>query len=261
MLMRAFRRLYRFPAVIFWTTYVGLRVLPSQFGNSPAKMHHCAEMTQLLMRGLALILGMRFKVLNPQNAPHDSGGFVVSNHLSYLDTIVHATLTRVRFAPKAEIRWWPVIGFIVGLSRPVWIYRKNKQKAAATLKQFKETIANGVSMLVYPEGTTTDGTYLLEFKTTPFEAPIETGAMLHPMLMKYLGKPDDPTLCWYGDMYLFPHAWMVFGRKHLDVLVEWLPPQKLDPSMNRKEVCVQIRDELGNALARYGAKKGSDETQ
>lgn len=251
MVLRMFRRIYRFIGVVLWTTYVGLRVLPSRFGKGAKKMKHCSMMTQLWTDGLAKIMGIHIAVRNSEYAPNETGGFIVSNHMSYLDIIVHATLTPVRFAPKHEIRRWPFIGFVVGLSRPVWVYRQNRQKAAETLRQFEETMCNGVSMLVYPEGTTTDGTHILEFKTTPFEAPIEIGAELRPMIMIYERNPGEKTLCWYGDMSLLPHAWMVFGRKRIDVTIYWMPPEKLSPGMNRKTVAASLRERMMTVLQEH----------
>lgn len=256
MILRMFRRIYRLIGISLWTLYVAARVSPSLFGKDFRSILRCSRMTQIWTAGLSRIIGIRVQAKHPEFAPQSTGGFVISNHLSYLDVLVHATLTPVRFAPKIELKSWPIIGWVVGLSRPVWIDRENRQKSAEMKRQFQETLSNGISMLVYPEGTTTDGSHLLDFKSPPFEAPIEVGATIHPIITRYHLPQNGKTLCWYGDMSLIPHLWMAFGLPHIDVEIEWLPPETLLPGMNRKAVAVAIRDRMENELRRIEAEAG-----
>ena len=83
--------------------------------------------------------------------PIEEGMLIVSNHQSYVDVLLHASLFPIRFTPKKEIKYWPILGFYLGISRPLWVDRKNRQKSAAMVEEIHRTLADGVSLLIYPE--------------------------------------------------------------------------------------------------------------
>ena len=170
-----------------------------------------AAWTRLWARGSARIAGHRITVYGDPEA--FEGGLIVGNHQGYLDIVAHASIFRIRFAPKKEIRSWPFLGFMISLNRPVWIDRKSRQKSKETAEEMVATMQNGIAMLVYPEGTSTDGQHgLLPFKSTPFEAAAELSLPIQPTLLFYEGVPKQTEpLAWYGDQELLPHVWRILG--------------------------------------------------
>ena len=172
------------------------------------------------------------------------GGLIVGNHQGYLDIVAHASIFRIRFAPKKEIRSWPFLGFMISLNRPVWIDRKSRQKSKETAEEMVATMQNGIAMLVYPEGTSTDGQHgLLPFKSTPFEAAAELSLPIQPTLLFYEGVPKQTEpLAWYGDQKLLPHVWRILGLKEIRMRVYVLPVVYPKSGENRKELALRVHD-------------------
>ena len=83
------------------------------------------------------------------------------------------------------------------------------------MEEFVDTLKMGYELVVFPEGTTTNGLHgLVQFKSTPFEAAIKAGLPIKPVLIRYID--DDPdSICWYGDMTFPDHAWRFLGKKKI----------------------------------------------
>jgi len=199
--------------------------------------------------GKFLVWNFGVKVDFITDHPIEEGMLIVSNHQSYLDVLLHASLFPIRFTPKAEIKHWPVLGFYLGISRPVWIDRKNRQKSGAALEEFHRTLADGVSLLVYPEGTTTDGEHgMLPFKPTAFAAVIGTEFKIQPVITRYLREKDNWNPAWFGNQTLLPHIWKFIGRKQTRVEVIALPPVTPLPGEDRKQLAARVEKLMLEAM-------------
>ena len=148
-----------------------------------------AKWTRIWAEVAGRIIGLKINFYgNPSEA---AGKLVISNHTGYLDIVAQGTLFPLRFAPKIEMRSWPLFGWMISLSRPVWVDRTNRTRAGETAEEFKQTLEHNLSLLVYPEGTSTDGRHgLLPFKSTAFEAAISADVSLLPVLVFHRGIPD-----------------------------------------------------------------------
>ncbi len=181
----------------------------------------------------------------------EEGMLIVSNHQSYLDVLLHASLFPIRFTPKKDIKYWPILGFYLGISRPLWIDRKNRQKSAETVEEIHRTLADGVSLLIYPEGTTTDGeSGMLPFKPTSFATVIGTGFKIQPIITQYLRDKDNWNPAWYGDQTLLPHLWKFLGRKKTRVIVTALEPVTPLPGEDRKALAARVEKLMTGAMAK-----------
>ena len=181
----------------------------------------------------------------------EEGMLIVSNHQSYLDVLLHASLFPIRFTPKKDIKYWPILGFYLGISRPLWIDRKNRQKSAETVEEIHRTLADGVSLLIYPEGTTTDGeSGMLPFKPTSFATVIGTGFKIQPIITQYLRDQDNWNPAWYGDQTLLPHLWKFLGRKKTRVIVTALEPVTPLPGEDRKALAARVEKLMTGAMAK-----------
>ena len=133
---------------------------------------------------------------------------------------------------------------MISLNRPVWIDRKSRQKSKEAAEEMEATMQNGISMLVYPEGTSTDGQPgLLPFKATPFEAAAELALPIQPTLLFYEGVPKQTEpLAWYGDQELLPHVWRILGLKEIKMRVYVLPVVHPEPGEDRKALALRVHD-------------------
>jgi 1-acyl-sn-glycerol-3-phosphate acyltransferase len=126
---------------------------------------------------------------------------VVSNHLSYLDPVV--ILPRVPALPiaKGEVAHWPLLGRHGHACGVLFVSRSQPGSRVRTLRRAVTALRAGVSVLNFPEGTTTDGTRLLPFQRGIFGAARIAGVPVVPVALGY----DDPALCWTGDASFLPH--------------------------------------------------------
>ena len=169
--------------------------------------------------GLSKILNIKIKVHGDPNAVK---GLIVSNHLSYVDILTTATVFPLRFTPKAEIANWPFLGWFIRISKPIWVNRASRQTAKKTLSEFVYTLKNDMNLIIFPEGTTTDGKDgLLPFKSTTFKAAVRAECPVTPILIHYR-ENEKNLICWYGDLALLTHLWKVFGMKRIDAEVHIL---------------------------------------
>ncbi len=231
--MAFFRRLYRIAALALWTSVLTAFTIPYRFGGWKGR-RKISRIVHLWAKGVARILNLRIKTYgNIHDLP---AGLVVSNHLSYIDVIVHGTVFPVRFTSTTEIAKWPVLGKIVDVSYPVLVNRESRPASRKASRDFAKTMKRGMSLIVYPEGTSTDGKNgILPFKSTSFEAAAAGNLPVLPVLTRYREPPGRPTVCWFGDMTLLPHMWQVLGFPSIDAELHILPPVSPE-GRSRKEL-------------------------
>ncbi len=242
-----FLRLYRIPAILLWSILLGVGCVPYRLGGRWSDIKKLSYFARTWNGGLAKIVNLRVKVYG--RIPDGYGGMVVSNHLSYMDIVTHAAILPLRFMPKSDIAKWPLIGWYLGLSLPIWTNRESKQASKKTLRDIVKTMKRGICMVVYPEGTSTDGkSGILPFKSTAFEAAIIGNAPITPVLTRYIQPPGQPTVCWYGDMTLLPHLWQILGLPSIEAELRFLDP--IYPSgMSRKELASMVREKMASEYA------------
>ena len=190
----------------------------------------------------------------PSEIPEMHGGLIVSNHVSYLDIFVHASLFKVRFAPKIEMKRWPLVGVMTAFSNPVWIDRVHRSRSADSEREMREALLGVMPLLVYPEGTNSDGTGLLPFKSTVFEAVLQSGVGIRPMVSHYSPAPDGTQIPWVGHSGFLPHLLRVLGLKDIYCKV-YIMDTVVPGACGRKELALQLHDSMQDFLQ----KKVADE--
>ena len=213
-------RIYKITAFFIWSLIVMSSSIPYRFMGWEGR-RKIAHLVQLWARGVAKIINLHVKTYG--DAGDISSGLVVSNHLGYIDIITHGTIFPLRFTPKKEVVSWPLVGGIVSSSNPVIIDRTSKAASKNTLRNFIKTMRQGMYLIVYPEGTSTDGKRgIAPFKSTPFEAAILGKLPILPVLTRYRG-PSGNDISWYGDMKFFPHLWKILALNSIEAEVRFLP--------------------------------------
>lgn len=233
-MIRFLRKIWRLLLAALWFPLMGLVALPGLFMKREG-IRRNARVARHWAAGCARILGMKIHVHGDPSK--FAGGMIVSNHQGYLDILTEASIFPIRFAAKAEIKSWFLLGPYLTLSRAVWVDRSSRQKAAEVAEEMERTLADNVNMLVYPEGTSSAGDGdLLPFKSTAFEALCHAGRPFLPILLKYHIPDDERELAWYGSMNMLPHFWHVLGQPRIDVEVHILPEITPIPGETRKEL-------------------------
>ena len=104
--------------------------------------------------------------------------FFVSNHLSYLDITILGSTFPLRFVAKSEVEFWPVFGFLSKLARTIFIKRNRSESVIQKSKIFN-LLSSGEKVLMFPEGTTSDGNRVLDFKSSAFSALENQKFLIH----------------------------------------------------------------------------------
>lgn len=183
------------------------------------------------------ILGLRIAVKG--RAVTGQPVLFISNHSSYLDIPVLSALLDVSFVAKSEVDGWPVFGLLARLQRTVFIDRSARHRTDEQRDSIAGRLQGGDSLVLFPEGTSSDGNRTLPFKTALF-AVASTQVDGKPLQIQPvsvtathldglpLGHAWRSLYAWYGDMELPPHLWQMArlgGRMRIQV--EFHPPVSL----------------------------------
>lgn len=156
-------------------------------------------------RLVASLLGIKVTVTGtpPQ------GGLVVANHLSYLDILVFGAAFPCNLVSKAEIGRWPFFGTLARCGGTLFVDRSSLASAISVSGQIAERLHGKVSVLFFPEGTSTDGRELLRFHSRLFTPAVEAGVPITAAAIRYIPDDGSPetSLCWFGDAAFLPHLW------------------------------------------------------
>lgn len=169
----------------------------------------------------------------------------VSNHSSYLDIPALGSVIQACFVAKSEVASWPFIGMMAKLQNTIFIERR-KNRAATHRDTLRETLEAGKNLIVFPEGTSSDGMRTLPFKSTLFsvvEKPLANGSYVKVQPVTILcteigrmpiGRAWRPYYAWYGDMTLVKHVWDVFKIGDFTIDILFHNPVTIEDFGNRK---------------------------
>lgn len=150
---------------------------------SPARRQ---DRRQAWSADLLKILGVRLSADAPYVGP---GSLIVSNHVSWLDIFVINALFPSAFVSKAEVRDWPLAGWLAARHETVFLRRGSRGHARLVNGEIATLLNHGRHVTVFPEGTTTDGSQVLGFHGALLQAAVDTGAPLQPLAIAYR-RPD-----------------------------------------------------------------------
>ncbi|HEX5656975.1 MAG TPA: lysophospholipid acyltransferase family protein [Polyangiales bacterium] len=144
---------------------------------------------------------------------------LVANHMSYFDPVVMSSLLPLTAVAKQEVGSWPVIGEQCKRYGVLWYERENALSGARVLREAMRALERGVSVLVFPEGTTTYGESVLPFKRGSFGAALHAGVPIVPVALRY----ESPSAAWVGDQAFLSHYVRAVSKRYTRVSVEFLP--------------------------------------
>lgn len=239
-------------------------------------------------RQVCRLLGIKFTIEGKVAAGRPV--LIVSNHTSWLDIPVISAVAPVSFVAKKEVGRWPFVSSLAKLQRTVFVDRERRTAAAATAREIAARLAAGDTLVLFAEGTSSDGNRVLPFRTSLFAAakpgrtkPSENGGadeaddggnddaapssetLIQTLTLCYthlhgvpLQRADRPLVGWYGDMEMGAHAWQLLKAGPLDVTIHIGPPVPLEDFTNRKELARHSEQEIRTELVRIlrGRKSG-----
>jgi 1-acyl-sn-glycerol-3-phosphate acyltransferase len=172
------------------------------------------SMFRLWGRSILRAVGAELTVVG---APPAAPGMLVANHLSYLDVPVLAACLPPVFVSKAEVRHWPAIGRMSRAMGTVFVQRERKRELPAINRAIAATLAQGDSIAVFPEGTSTNGSRVAPFRAPLLAEAARGGLPVHYATLRYETLTGDPpastAVCWWGDMQFAPHVLELLGLR------------------------------------------------
>ncbi len=154
--------------------------------------------------GLLAIVGVRVRVEGRPPGVRSGGALLAANHISWLDIHVLHSLLPARFVSKAEVRGWPLIGWLAEAAGTVFLVREKKSDAKRVNALMAEHLRLGECLAIFPEGTTTDGGAILPFYPSLFQPAVDAQAQVWPVRIRYLTPAGAPceAAAYFGGMSL-----------------------------------------------------------
>jgi lyso-ornithine lipid O-acyltransferase len=197
-----------------------------------ASRAQCAKwLHESCVRGLAAIDLQLFT-----NGEPPSSGLIVSNHVSYLDILAFSAAVPCVFVSKAEVAGWPIFGRYARWAGTVFVRRHDRADAARANLSVAEALHEGVPVVLFPEGTTSNSRHVLRFHPTMLQPAIDAVACITPCAISYELEDGDVTqeVCWWADVKLLPHVWNLLGKKPVRARIVFGEP--IEAKGERKEL-------------------------
>lgn len=172
---------------------------------------------------------------------------MVANHISWMDIIVIQSIKPCIFVAKSDVASWPLFGWVAQMTGTIFIKRDKISDIKKALKKMKRRLIKR-SVCIFPEGTSTNGRYLLPFKSNLFQSSIDTQKSILPICLRYEQNNSytDKT-AFVDDMSLLDSIIKIKQEKDIRAIVEVLQP--IRPRYNRKELASYTQEIIRNNLS------------
>ena len=233
-----------------------LPLMPLQLFFLWTGSHHARSFPHWYHRQVCKLLSIRLNIEG--SVARQRGVLLISNHVSWLDIVVLSAVAPVSFVAKQEVASWPFVSWLAKLQRTVFVDRARRREVTDKANEIGERLKAGDHIVLFAEGTSSDGNSVVPFKTPLFAAAKPLGGealgadicaqTLALTYTKLHGLPlcrrGRPLVAWYGDMDMASHAWRLLGLGPLDVNIRIGPPVPLDEFADRKALARYAEDRV-----------------
>lgn len=194
--------------------------------------------TRFFYRLLRRLLRLKVQVIGTPVV--DRPVLFVANHASWIDIAAIGSTLPVHFVAKREVRSWPLIGLTAALTGTIFVDRSRRQQTPGVTRQIAQKLADGRTVVLFAEGTSSDGNRVLPFRSALVGAASEAMAasrhsvVLQPVSIAYtringlpMGRQHRPLVAWYGDTDFLPHLRRYLRQGAADVLIAFGEPVAL----------------------------------
>jgi 1-acyl-sn-glycerol-3-phosphate acyltransferase len=204
----------RFAATSLRCFLSGSRVAPAERAEW---MHFCGRIVMAA-------LGIRYRV---EGALPAGSVLIAANHLSYLDIMILSAALPAVFVAKQEIGSWALFGPLSKMGGAIFVDRASRASAWEAAEAMAQRLASHVPVVLFPEGTSTDGSEVLRFHSTLFAPAVEARVPVVPAAVFYemKGAGVERDLCWFGDDAFLPHLLRVLHVEGFTAVVRFGAPE------------------------------------
>ncbi|MCL6705719.1 1-acyl-sn-glycerol-3-phosphate acyltransferase [Pseudomonas sp. R2.Fl] len=190
---------------------------------------------------------------------------LAANHASWKDILILGALADVAFIAKTEVADWPIFGLFAKLQKSIFVVREEKRRTGEQVNEIATRMADGEIVVLFPEGTTSDGNRLLEVKSSLFGAaaaalPLAPDGVVYvqPVAVAYtrvhgmpMGRYHRPIAAWPGDIELLPHLIGILKAGAIDVDVSFGQSVEFHVGDNRKALSTRIEADIRAMLLEH----------
>jgi len=241
---------------------VTLALIPFQWISVALRLPLRRRIPVFYHRLLCALMGVRIHVMGARSDQHPL--LLVANHSSWLDVPIITALAPVVFVARGDMASWPLFGLLARLQRSVFVDRTRRLKTGEVNAEIAQRLADGDPVVLFAEGTSSDGNRVLPFRTALIgaasDALTQVGqigqVVVQPLSIAHvgldglpMGRRHRPLTAWYGDMDLVPHLIGVLRRGAFDVVVSWGEPVAYDARSDRKAVARTLESRVRRLTA------------
>jgi 1-acyl-sn-glycerol-3-phosphate acyltransferase len=149
-------------------------------------------------------------------------GLIVSNHLSYLDILTLSSVLPCSFVSKDDVDRWPFVGWLCRVAGTIFIDRRSRLDTYRVNDLVGERLKSGSPVVVFPEGTSSDGSTVLPFHSSLLQPAINVKVPITPLCISYQVEDGDAAseVCYWGKMVFLPHLWHMLGTRRIEATVQ-----------------------------------------
>ncbi|NJS36872.1 MAG: 1-acyl-sn-glycerol-3-phosphate acyltransferase [Brachymonas sp.] len=219
----------------------GMWTIATRFSdaNTAQRSEHIAKWSRGLLRLLNVTIAT-------QGQPVQHGPMmVVLNHISWLDILVLLAAQPVCFVSKAEIKHWPLIGWLATQVGTLYIERASRRDAMRVVHQIADGLRAGQLIAVFPEGTTSDGSRVLPFHANLLQAAISAGCPVQPVALKFLEQNSQRSMSpvYIDDDTLLSSVWRMLKANPVTASLDFLPPVA-SQGQDRRALAAQLQTQI-----------------
>ncbi|APR03707.1 lyso-ornithine lipid acyltransferase [Thauera chlorobenzoica] len=192
-------------------------------------------------RALLRILGIE---LEAEGEPIAPGCLLVANHISWVDIFAINALAPAAFVSKAEVRTWPLIGWLAATNDTLFLRRGSRGHARIINAETAARLEAGGNVAIFPEGTTTDGTEVLHFHAALLQPAIACGRPVQPLALRYLSTDGghNRAPAYDGDLSLGQCIANIIATRRSIVRIRIAPPCPTTDGVDRRILAQHTRD-------------------
>ena len=246
-------------------TIVALLLIPLQYLSVLLNLPTKRWIPVVFHRIVCRMLGIRI-TLNGA-CVRDGAVLITANHCSWLDISVLGAVQPLSFIAKSEVASWPIFGLFAKLQRSIFVNRTKRSETGDVAREIARRLKEGDAMVLFAEGTSSDGNQVLPFRTALIGAAKaamqaektedEAKVWIQPLSIAYtglhglpMGRQHRHLAAWYGDMDLLPHLWVLLQEGALDVALTFGEPIPFGAEANRKQAAARAESAVrGSMLA------------
>jgi 1-acyl-sn-glycerol-3-phosphate acyltransferase len=174
------------------------------------------------------------------------GALFVANHISWLDIYALNTVKPMRFIAKSEVRAWPLVGWLAEKTGTLFIERSRRHDTGRVATIATQALRSGSCLCFFPEGTTTDGTTLLPFKTSLLQPAIDAGVQIWPLSIRYplADGGINTAIAYWGDVTMWQSVKEILKQQRILVELHFCTPLPAAGQVRRA-----LADEARQAIA------------